>query len=189
METCRQSKSDTIEDVIASAKAFETSTLNKNRKDREFDEWKSKHSQRRRRPETSSSKKSSSSKESSESKDFLSLEEERLRWKAARKKKSKRMPMPNKSSVAIVSKVDALVKDFADLKVHVVDLSPDRTDPDDTWPEDEVLVRKIETQSATRHTDASLVSSKRDKKRALSIPNANASTTKDLWPKTLESLA
>ncbi|OAE23804.1 hypothetical protein AXG93_1311s1030 [Marchantia polymorpha subsp. ruderalis] len=42
-------------------------------------------------------------------------------WKKAnRKKKNRRMAMHEKGSTSILSKVDALVKDFADLKVHVV---------------------------------------------------------------------
>lgn len=67
------------------------------------------------------SSESSSSSESSEPEDSSSYEDEKSRKKAnGKKKKNRRMTMPEKGSTSIVSKVDALVKDFADLKVHVV---------------------------------------------------------------------
>ncbi|OAE23318.1 hypothetical protein AXG93_3390s1030 [Marchantia polymorpha subsp. ruderalis] len=121
METyCRRSKCDTTDYVIILAEAFETSTLNRRRNDRPFDEEKTKSSRRRRRPATPSSEESSSLEESSELEDSSSSENERQRKKATGKKKGKTMAMPPKSLAAIVSQLDALVKDFADLKVHVV---------------------------------------------------------------------
>ncbi|OAE29761.1 hypothetical protein AXG93_810s1020 [Marchantia polymorpha subsp. ruderalis] len=115
METyCRRCcRCDTIDDVIVSAKAYETSTLNRRRKDRSREEQKSKGSRRKRRAATPSSSESSSSSKSSES------EDEKAR-KKANKEKNRRMVMPKKVSTSIISKVYALAKNFADLKVYVV---------------------------------------------------------------------
>ncbi|OAE30298.1 hypothetical protein AXG93_3964s1110 [Marchantia polymorpha subsp. ruderalis] len=110
---------DTIDEVITSAEAFETSTLNKRPKGRVPDERKSKSSRRKRRAASPSSSESFASSESSESEDSSSSEDERKPKKES-KKKNRRMAAPEKGTTSIVSKVDALVKDFADLKVHVV---------------------------------------------------------------------
>ncbi|OAE22085.1 hypothetical protein AXG93_3084s1010 [Marchantia polymorpha subsp. ruderalis] len=77
-------------------------------------------SRRKRRPATPSSEESLSSEESSESEDSSSLDDEWHRKKATGKKKGKRMAMPPKSLNAILSKFDALLKDFADLKIHMI---------------------------------------------------------------------
>ncbi|OAE22648.1 hypothetical protein AXG93_328s1000 [Marchantia polymorpha subsp. ruderalis] len=74
------------------------------RKDREFDDRKPKHSCQRQRPATPSCKNSSLTEESSESKDSLSSKEERPKRKVAKKKKSKRMPMPNKAWLPLCQK-------------------------------------------------------------------------------------
>lgn len=107
--------------MIISAEAYETSTLNRLQKDRPLDERKSKSNRGKQRAVTPSSSVSSSSLESSEPEDFSSSEDEKS-WKKAngKKKKNRRMAMPEKVSTSIVSTVDALVKDFDDLKVHVV---------------------------------------------------------------------
>lgn len=76
---CRRSKCDTIDDVIISAEAFETSTLNRRRKDRSLDEQKSKSSRWKRIVVIPSSTESSSSSESSEPEDFSSSEHEKPR--------------------------------------------------------------------------------------------------------------
>lgn len=57
--------------------------------------------------------------ESSKPKDSSFSEDKKPRRKANGKKKMA-MAMLKKGSTSIVLKVDALVKDFADLKVHVV---------------------------------------------------------------------
>ncbi|OAE26259.1 hypothetical protein AXG93_3667s1030 [Marchantia polymorpha subsp. ruderalis] len=71
-----------------------------------------------------------------------------------------------------------------DVQVNQVDLNPNTTDPDDAWPDNEVMAGKVKTQSATRRKDASHGSSKRDKTRHPSSPKANASTPEDRRPKT-----
>ncbi|OAE31931.1 hypothetical protein AXG93_4485s1180 [Marchantia polymorpha subsp. ruderalis] len=114
METyCRRCRCDTIDEVITSAEAFETSTLNKRPKGRV--RVKCKRSWRKRRTASTSSSESSASSESSKSEDSSSSEDERKPKKGS-KKKNMRMAAPEIGTTSIVSKVDALVKDFADLK-------------------------------------------------------------------------
>ncbi|OAE19810.1 hypothetical protein AXG93_4649s1030 [Marchantia polymorpha subsp. ruderalis] len=115
IDTWIKLRCETIDNVIVSAEAYETFTLNRRPKDRPHKEQKSKSSRRKQRPTTPSSSKSSLSSESSESEDLSSSEEEKTR-KKANKKKNRRMSMPKKGSTSIVSKVDALAKDFANLK-------------------------------------------------------------------------
>ncbi|OAE18240.1 hypothetical protein AXG93_2668s1030 [Marchantia polymorpha subsp. ruderalis] len=92
METfCRRGKCNTIEDVIASAEAFETSTLNRRgRERRDSMERKPKGGRRKRRGATPSSEEQSSDEgcTSSEEEETSSSEEERKRKKrgAAKKK-------------------------------------------------------------------------------------------------------
>ncbi|OAE25184.1 hypothetical protein AXG93_4207s1010 [Marchantia polymorpha subsp. ruderalis] len=85
METfCRRSKCDTIEDVIASAEAFETSTLNRRgRERRESKERKPKGERRKRRGATPSSEEQSSDEgcTSSEEEETSSSEEDRKKKK------------------------------------------------------------------------------------------------------------
>lgn len=125
METfCRRSKCDTIEDVIASAEAFETSTLNRRgRERRESKERKPKGGRRRRRGTTPSSEESSSdeNRSSSEEEETSSSEEEKKRKKhGSAKKKGTRRVTTDRAPGDIASKMETLVKDFADLKVQVV---------------------------------------------------------------------
>ncbi|OAE29766.1 hypothetical protein AXG93_810s1070 [Marchantia polymorpha subsp. ruderalis] len=83
-----QSKSDVIKDVIVSAEAFETSTLNCQQKDRGSEDHKPKHNRRRRRLATPLFKDSSSLAKSNESEASSSSEEEQPKRKAAEKKKN-----------------------------------------------------------------------------------------------------
>ncbi|OAE34086.1 hypothetical protein AXG93_2891s1100 [Marchantia polymorpha subsp. ruderalis] len=119
---------DTIDDVIVSAQAYETSTLNRRPKDRPREERKSKGSRKKRRTSTPSSSESSSSSEESEPEDSCSFEDKKVK-KKDKKKKNRRMIMSEKGALAIVSKVDALAKEFADLKVHVVGSRDKRKSP------------------------------------------------------------
>lgn len=125
METfCRRGKTDTIQDVIASAETFETSTLDTRRRDRRSTKKKSQGGRRKRRNSPSSTEESSSSESSSsseEEEDSSSSEEERRKKKrSAIKKKDRGKGIPVKTQGDIAAKVDNLVKNFADLKVHVV---------------------------------------------------------------------
>ncbi|OAE32414.1 hypothetical protein AXG93_3671s1330 [Marchantia polymorpha subsp. ruderalis] len=116
---CRRIKGDNIEEVISSAKAFETFMLNRQRKnscgsgDRE---QKPKSSRRKQRAATPLSNESSSSLESSEAEDSSFSEDRIPRKNVSGKKKGRCMAIPEKDFTFIVSKVDALVKDFTDLK-------------------------------------------------------------------------
>ncbi|PTQ48281.1 hypothetical protein MARPO_0006s0274, partial [Marchantia polymorpha] len=91
METfCMRGKADTIQDVIASAETFETSTLDTRRSDRRSTKKKSQGGRRKRRESPSSSEESSSSEASSsseEEEDSSSLEEERRKKKHSAIKK------------------------------------------------------------------------------------------------------
>ncbi|OAE29091.1 hypothetical protein AXG93_4008s1020 [Marchantia polymorpha subsp. ruderalis] len=58
-----------------------------------------------------------------------SEEEKKKKKRASRKKKRKRMAEPKKGSSNMVSKVETLVKDIADLKVHVVGVQDRRKSP------------------------------------------------------------
>ncbi|OAE19816.1 hypothetical protein AXG93_4639s1000 [Marchantia polymorpha subsp. ruderalis] len=134
METfCRRGKCDTIEDVIASTEAFETSTLNRRGRDRGSVGRKSKEGQRKQRGSTPSSEEPSSAKGSTsleeEEESFSSKEERKKKKRAAGKKKSQRRAAPEKGSGDIASKVETLMKDFADLKVHVVGGQDHRKSP------------------------------------------------------------
>lgn len=130
---CRRCRCDTIDEVITSVEAYETSTLNKRPKGRLQDEQKSKSSRQKRRAASSSSSESSASSESSKSEDSSSSEDEKKHKKGS-KKKNRRMAAPEKGTTSIVSKVDALVKDFADLKVHVVGSQNKRKSPTGARP-------------------------------------------------------
>ncbi|OAE20586.1 hypothetical protein AXG93_486s1010 [Marchantia polymorpha subsp. ruderalis] len=122
--TVGRGKCDTIEDVIASAEAFETSTLNRRgRERRDSVGRKPKGGRRKRRGATPSSEELSSDEgsASSEEEETSSLEEDRKKKKReAAKKKGHRRANTDKGSGDIASKVETMVKDFADLKVHVV---------------------------------------------------------------------
>ncbi|OAE24442.1 hypothetical protein AXG93_4443s1010 [Marchantia polymorpha subsp. ruderalis] len=120
---CRRRKCDTIEDVIASAEAFETSTLNqRGRERRDSKERKPKGGRRKRRVATPSSEEQSLDEgcTSSEEEETSSSEEEKKRKKrGATKKKGPRRANMDRASGDIASKVETLIKDFADLKVDV----------------------------------------------------------------------
>lgn len=125
---CQRCRCDTINDVIVSAEAYETSTLNRRPKDRPREERKSKGSQRKRRAATPSSSEFYSSSEESEPEDSSSFKDKKVKKKDT-KKKNRRMAMPEKGALAIGSKVDALTKEFSDLKVHVVQSRDKRKSP------------------------------------------------------------
>ncbi|OAE26915.1 hypothetical protein AXG93_694s1010 [Marchantia polymorpha subsp. ruderalis] len=124
METfCRRGKCDTVEDVIASAEAFETSTLNRRgRERRESVERKVKGGRRKRRGATPSSEEPSSAEgsTSSEKEETSSSEEDRKKKKRTATKKKGHRRGAERGPGDIASKVETLMKDFADLKVHVV---------------------------------------------------------------------
>lgn len=100
METyCRRCRCDTIDEVITSVEAFETSTLNKRPKGRVRDERKSKSSRRKRQAASPLSSESSASSESSESEDSSSSEYERKPKKES-KKKNWRMAVSEKGTTS-----------------------------------------------------------------------------------------
>ncbi|OAE26977.1 hypothetical protein AXG93_80s1000 [Marchantia polymorpha subsp. ruderalis] len=227
-------------------------------KDRPFDERKSKSSQRKQRAVTPSSSESSLSSKSSELEDSSSSEDGKPLKKAnGEKKKNRRMAMPKKGSTSIVSKVAALVKDFADLKMHVVGsrekrkspiglkanlwctncgrvghanvecrtyqsvnvvewvpareavrfvtppskedaqvylvkLSSEDKEEDNSWPDEETMIGRVETRSSSRKKETTLEKSKRDKtgaKKKDSKGKESRELHKDPPPKASESLA
>ncbi|OAE19139.1 hypothetical protein AXG93_2062s1500 [Marchantia polymorpha subsp. ruderalis] len=190
METfCRRGNCDTIEDVLASEEAYETSTLNRRgRERRDSVGQKTKGGRRKRRGATPSSEELSSAEGSTSSEEETSSSEEdrKKKKRGAAKKKGHRRAITDKGSGEIASKVETLVKDFADLKVHVVggqdrrkspgravecdqplasrptvrfvmppakeevqvnqvDLSSDKNDEEEEWPEEEVMCGRVET--------------------------------------------
>lgn len=122
--------------MIALAKAFKTSMLNRRGRDRESVGRKLKAGRRKRRGPTPLSKEPSSAEgsTSSEEEESSSSKEERKKKKRAiGKKKEQQMAEPEKGSGDIVSKMKTLVKDFADLKVHVVGGQERRKSPARLW--------------------------------------------------------
>ncbi|OAE24441.1 hypothetical protein AXG93_4443s1000 [Marchantia polymorpha subsp. ruderalis] len=124
METfCRRGKCDTIEDVIASAEAFETSLLNRRGRERRDPVGrKTKGGRRKRSGATPLLDEPCSAKgiTSSEEEETSSSKEYWKKKKRAAAKKGHRRAATEKGPGDIASKVETLVKDFADLKVHLV---------------------------------------------------------------------
>ncbi|OAE19807.1 hypothetical protein AXG93_4649s1000 [Marchantia polymorpha subsp. ruderalis] len=51
-----------------------------------------------------------------------------------------------------------------DVQVNQVTLSPKRVRPDEAWPSDDVIVRRVEIQSSTRRKEATRKGSKKEKR-------------------------
>ncbi|OAE29015.1 hypothetical protein AXG93_3112s1020 [Marchantia polymorpha subsp. ruderalis] len=122
------------------------------RERRDSVERKQKGGRRKRRGATPSSEELSSEEGSTSSKEeetSLSEEDRKKKKRGAAKKKGQRRANMDKSSGDIASKVETLVKNFADLKVHV---SSDKNDQEEEWSE-EVMCGRVETRSSKRSKD------------------------------------
>ncbi|OAE32394.1 hypothetical protein AXG93_3671s1130 [Marchantia polymorpha subsp. ruderalis] len=67
-----------------------------------------------------------------------------------------------------------------DAQVNQVELSPAEKDEDDEWLDEETMIGRVETQSASQKKELSVEKSKRDKKDA----KRNELKPKELPPKT-----